>query len=316
MLEALGVGAVRPRSSCGNTVQRPGGDAAVRAHRGRAEGAGADHRRDAALLRGRSVRGRQAGGRRSAGATSPRSARRRSPSPTISISAIPSGRRSWASSSAASAASARPARRSTSRSCPATSRSTTRPTAVAILPTPSIGGVGLHRRFHQATATIAFKAEGEAILLIGETAGWLGQSVYLREICGREEGRAAAGRSRRRARERRLRARPHRERRASAPCHDLSDGGLLVALAEMAMASGIGAALDDAPTRVPPMPFWFGEDQARYRRHGAARRRRPPLGEGGEVRGRSCRSLSVALVARRWRSPASLVAVGVAARCL
>ena len=44
--------------------------------------------------------------------------------------------------------------------------------------------------------------------------------------------------------------------------HDVSDGGLIVALAEMAMASGIGAELDRAP--LAAHAFWFGEDQARY----------------------------------------------------
>src|SRR4029077_16372068 len=46
--------------------------------------------------------------------------------------------------------------------------------------------------------------------------------------------------------------------------HDVSDGGLLVAIAEMAMASGIGAALDAVPEDIPAHAFWFGEDQARY----------------------------------------------------
>jgi phosphoribosylformylglycinamidine synthase len=46
--------------------------------------------------------------------------------------------------------------------------------------------------------------------------------------------------------------------------HDLSDGGLAVALAEMAMAGGIGATLDDAPDDIPAHAYWFGEDQARY----------------------------------------------------
>src|SRR5437762_14016860 len=57
----------------------------------------------------------------------------------------------------------------------------------AILPTPTIGGVGLLADFTKS-ATLAFKAEGDAILLIGATKGWLGQSLYLRDICGREEG--------------------------------------------------------------------------------------------------------------------------------
>jgi phosphoribosylformylglycinamidine synthase subunit PurL len=132
----------------------------------------------------------------------------------------------------------------------------------AILPTPSIGGVGLLADF-TGSATLAFKAAGEAILLVGETRGALGQSLYLRDICGREEGapppvdlaaekrngdfvRALIG-----------------EKTATA-VHDVSDGGLLVALAEMAMASGIGARLAPAPAGLPPHAFWFGEDQARY----------------------------------------------------
>ena len=47
-------------------------------------------------------------------------------------------------------------------------------------------------------------------------------------------------------------------------CHDVSDGGILVAVAEMAMASGIGARLITHPRDIPGHAFWFGEDQARY----------------------------------------------------
>ena len=131
-----------------------------------------------------------------------------------------------------------------------------------ILPTPTIGGVGLLADFKKSM-TLAFKAAGETILLIGETQGWLGQSLYLRDICGREQGapppvdlieerengdvvRALIGEG------------------LVTAAHDVSDGGLLVALAEMAMASGIGAALDAAPEDTPGHAFWFGEDQARY----------------------------------------------------
>ena len=46
--------------------------------------------------------------------------------------------------------------------------------------------------------------------------------------------------------------------------HDISDGGLLIALAEMAMAGGIGAQLLAAPGSIVPHAYWFGEDQARY----------------------------------------------------
>ena len=130
----------------------------------------------------------------------------------------------------------------------------------AILPTPTIGGVGLIEDFTKA-ATLAFKAADEAILLIGETKGWLGQSLYLREICEREDGapppvdlaaeRAAGDLVRALIAE-----------GIATAVHDVSDGGLLVAVAEMAMASGIGAELDRAP--IAAHAFWFGEDQGRY----------------------------------------------------
>ena len=131
----------------------------------------------------------------------------------------------------------------------------------AILPTPTIGGVGLIDDFTKS-ATLAFKRKGEAILLVGATEGWLGQSLYLREICGREDGAPPPVDL---ALERKngefVRA-LIRDRLASA-VHDVSDGGLLVALAEMAMASKIGATLA-APPGIAAHAFWFGEDQGRY----------------------------------------------------
>ena len=131
----------------------------------------------------------------------------------------------------------------------------------AILPTPTIGGVGILDHFTKSM-TLAFKGEGEAILLIGETHGWLGRSVYLRDICGREEGAPPPVDL---AAERRHGDFVRGLIRAGVvtAVHDVSDGGLLIALAEMAMASGIGAVLE-APSGIPPHAFWFGEDQARY----------------------------------------------------
>jgi phosphoribosylformylglycinamidine synthase II len=131
----------------------------------------------------------------------------------------------------------------------------------AILPTPSIGGVGIVKDVSQ-TASISFKQPDETILLIGPTTGWLGQSLYLREICGREEGAPPpvdlALEKRNGDFVRGLIA----ERTVSA-AHDVSDGGLAVALAEMVMAGGIGAAVE-GPVSIPAHAFWFGEDQARY----------------------------------------------------
>jgi phosphoribosylformylglycinamidine synthase II len=130
-----------------------------------------------------------------------------------------------------------------------------------ILPTPTIGGVGLLADFSKS-ATLAFKAENEPILLLGGAPGWLGQSLYLRDICGREEGAPPPVDL---AAERRHGdfVRGLITAGTATAVHDLSDGGLLVALAEMAMASGIGAVLE-TPAGPAPHAFWFGEDQGRY----------------------------------------------------
>ena len=130
----------------------------------------------------------------------------------------------------------------------------------AILPTPTIGGVGVLDDFTKS-ATVAFKAPGEEILLVGETRGWLGQSLYLRDICEREEGAPPPVDL---AAERRNGdfVRGLIAGGIATAAHDVSDGGLLIAVAEMAMASGIGAELDAAP--LAGHAFWFGEDQGRY----------------------------------------------------
>ncbi|PKQ07683.1 MAG: phosphoribosylformylglycinamidine synthase subunit PurL [Alphaproteobacteria bacterium HGW-Alphaproteobacteria-11] len=132
-----------------------------------------------------------------------------------------------------------------------------------ILPTPAIGGVGLLPDVAQR-ATIPFKAEGEAVVLVGKTKGHLGQSIYLRDIAGRKDDRSAPPPVDL-AVERRNGDFIRTEIRAGglSAVHDVSDGGILVALAEMAIASGIGASI--APEAGLPLHAWaFGEDQARY----------------------------------------------------
>ena len=130
-----------------------------------------------------------------------------------------------------------------------------------ILPTPAIGGVGLMKDVSKM-ATVAFKRSGDVIILIGETKGHLGQSIYLREIEGREEGAAPKvdlGAEKKHGDF----VRGLIEAGRVDTVHDLSDGGLLVAIAEMAMPRGIGANLGIAGLP-DDIPFWFGEDQARY----------------------------------------------------
>ncbi|RWA74362.1 phosphoribosylformylglycinamidine synthase subunit PurL [Mesorhizobium sp.] len=133
-----------------------------------------------------------------------------------------------------------------------------------ILPTPTIGGVGLIADWSKM-ARIGFAAEGQMIVLVGAPASWgshLGQSVYMRDIHGRTDGPPPPVDL-----EHEKRVGDHvRALIASGivtAAHDVSDGGLAVALAEMAMASGIGATIPGL-TGTDPIPVWFGEDQGRY----------------------------------------------------
>jgi phosphoribosylformylglycinamidine synthase len=133
---------------------------------------------------------------------------------------------------------------------------------VAIPPTPAIGGIGLIPDVAKM-ATLALKADGDVLIHIGSEGSHLGQSLYQELATGRYEG-----------------APPHvdldAEKRAGdfvrglvcsgrvSSVHDISDGGLLVAIAEMALAGGKGVALDTAPEGHPAHAVWFGEDQGRY----------------------------------------------------
>jgi phosphoribosylformylglycinamidine synthase II len=128
----------------------------------------------------------------------------------------------------------------------------------AILPTPAIGGVGLLPDLTKM-ATLAFKAEGEAILLVGGHGEHLGQSIYLREVLGREEGAPPPVDLPKEKRHGDLIRSLIRSGQVTA-VHDISDGGLACALIEMALASKILGA------SVGPLGHiaLFAEDQARY----------------------------------------------------
>jgi phosphoribosylformylglycinamidine synthase subunit PurL len=132
----------------------------------------------------------------------------------------------------------------------------------AILPTPVIGGVGLLADARHAV-DLALKHDGDALILVGETSGHLGCSLYLHEI---EETEAGPPPPVDLAAERRNGDLVRGEIRARhiVACHDLSDGGLLAAVAEMAIAGGRGIHLEPLPADLPRNAFLFGEDQARY----------------------------------------------------
>ena len=132
---------------------------------------------------------------------------------------------------------------------------------VAIPPTPTVGAVGLIPDYARRAGFRGLKA-GDALVLIGETHGEIGSSLYLRELCGREEG-----------------APPHvdlaLERKTGdfvrgliragevTVVHDLSDGGLIAGAAEMALAANVGVTLN-ATSHDHAHFYLFGEDQARY----------------------------------------------------
>lgn len=131
----------------------------------------------------------------------------------------------------------------------------------AILPTPAIGGVGILADWSKSM-TIGFKATGDAIIAVGERMGHLGQSIWLREIHGREEGPPPPVDLKAEKRTGDF-VRDMITRGLVNAVHDVSDGGVAVTLAEMALASGIGATIDQA------QPFgvagsFFGEDQGLY----------------------------------------------------
>ncbi|MFM5915216.1 MAG: phosphoribosylformylglycinamidine synthase subunit PurL [Chakrabartia godavariana] len=127
----------------------------------------------------------------------------------------------------------------------------------AILPTPAIGGVGLMPDWSK-TATIAFKGEGQAIWLIGGKGTHLGQSIWLREVQGKEAGAApSVDLAAERANAEQVRQLV--QDGIATAVHDIADGGLIVTVAEMALAGKIGATLDPMTTAEA-----FGEDQARY----------------------------------------------------
>jgi len=132
----------------------------------------------------------------------------------------------------------------------------------AIPPTPAIGGVGLIANLADM-ATIALKKDGDVLLLLGAETGHLGQSTYMQVMEHRLEGAPPPVD---------LEAEKHAgdlvrgliKAGAISAVHDVSDGGVLVAVAEMALAGNRGVRLEVPLPEMPAHASWFGEDQARY----------------------------------------------------
>ncbi len=131
----------------------------------------------------------------------------------------------------------------------------------AIPPTPAVGGVGLIPDLAYFSSLEGAK-KGDTLILIGETKGWLGASIYLREILRREDGAPPPVNLGLEKLNGNYVRRLIRNRRVNA-VHDCSDGGLAVTAIEMALASNIGIHLKN-PTHISGHAWYFGEDQARY----------------------------------------------------
>jgi phosphoribosylformylglycinamidine synthase len=133
---------------------------------------------------------------------------------------------------------------------------------VAIPPTPAIGAVGLVPDLRR-TANIALQAEGNLLLQIGRETGHLGQSLYQLHATGKNGGAPPPVDLADEIKAGNLVRALIRERKVGA-VHDVSDGGLLIAIAEMALAGNIGVQLYPYEGKLPPHAAWYGEDQARY----------------------------------------------------
>ncbi len=132
---------------------------------------------------------------------------------------------------------------------------------VAIPPTPAIGGVGVIEDATKAVR-VGGALAGDELIAIGITRGWLGQSLYMRELFAVVTGAPPPVDLEAERRNGETIRKLIAEGLITA-CHDVSDGGILVAAAEMALASGEGLDLK-TPVKARRAAYWFGEDQGRY----------------------------------------------------
>jgi phosphoribosylformylglycinamidine synthase subunit PurL len=131
-----------------------------------------------------------------------------------------------------------------------------------IPPTPAIGGVGVLADINKM-ATIALKSEGNLLVAIGREDGHLGQSLYQLIHTGKTEGAPPPVDLPDEIKAGNLVRALIREGKAKA-VHDISDGGLMVSVAEMSLAGEKGVALWPYEGKLPAYAAWFGEDQGRY----------------------------------------------------
>lgn len=135
----------------------------------------------------------------------------------------------------------------------------------AIKPTPAIGGVGLIKDYLNR-CSMSFKSQGDEIYIIGSTNGHLSCSLYERDILKIEAKanppKVDLGLEKKNG----IFVQELIERSVINSCHDVSDGGILIALFEMC-ANDLGFEIDVTTfinENISLEQFLFGEDQSRY----------------------------------------------------
>ena len=132
----------------------------------------------------------------------------------------------------------------------------------AISPTPTIGGVGLLKNLN-TMMTKNIKEVGSYILVIGKTLGHLYQSEFLREVVGIKDGPPPEV-NLFNEKNNGLLVQALISKKLLNSVHDISTGGILIALSEMCISGNIGAKIKIPNDKISPHEYLFGEDQSRY----------------------------------------------------
>ena len=133
---------------------------------------------------------------------------------------------------------------------------------IAIYPTPTIGGVGLLKNINNMM-TFNFKNTESIIAVIGETSGHLSQSALIYDVIGDKEGPPPQINLKEEKKNGLFVSDLIKGKLVNA-VHDISHGGIIVTLAEMCMASNIGAKIKVSGSNSDKIKYLFSEDQARY----------------------------------------------------
>ena len=133
---------------------------------------------------------------------------------------------------------------------------------VAIKPTPTIGGVGLIQDVNKSM-TLSLKSSDSLLLVIGETKGHIHQSALCHDILHLKKGPPPAI-NLNEEKKNSFFVRELIDKKIAKSVHDISDGGIALAVAEMCMAGKMGAKIITNLIDAERVKFLFGEDQARY----------------------------------------------------